>query len=117
MRAILEFLNGKEVDDEAVRNKRLDGVRDGTMGDGVKDKGEVTNGEVANKKMTDDLTHEEVKHEKKRGGMGLNVVFVEVAMLQGDKYKKILSEEVVRMVMGAVASPLLKAVEGGWIPR
>lgn len=57
------------------------------------------------------------KERKKSGGLGLNVVCVGVGMLQGDKYKNDLSEEVVRMTVGAVKSPLLKAVEGGWVQR
>lgn len=57
------------------------------------------------------------KEGKKSGGLGLNVVCVGVGMLQGEKYTNELSEEVVRMIVGAVKSPLLKAVEGGWVQR
>lgn len=58
-----------------------------------------------------------LKTEEEKGGMGLNIVCVGVGMLQGDKYLTQLGAEVVEMVVGAVESPLLKAVEGGWIKR
>ncbi|KAA8568286.1 hypothetical protein EYC84_007322 [Monilinia fructicola] len=58
-----------------------------------------------------------LKTEEEKGGMRLNIVCGGVGMLQGDKYLTQLGAEVVEMVVGAVESPLLKAVEGGWIKR
>ncbi|ESZ93521.1 hypothetical protein SBOR_6102 [Sclerotinia borealis F-4128] len=75
---------------------------------------EVTDENIMSQKATDD---EKKPHQKKESGMGLNVVCVGVGMLQGEKYKTELSPEVVEMIVGAVESPLLKAVEGGWVPR
>ncbi|TGO23353.1 hypothetical protein BPAE_0135g00130 [Botrytis paeoniae] len=89
MIAMLKFLTDKEVVDEEAPS--------GVANDEIRKK-------VAGEKTRD-------------GGMGLNVVCVGVGMLQGDVYKKGLSADIMRMIVGAVESPLLKAVEGGWIQR
>ncbi|TGO18212.1 hypothetical protein BTUL_0011g00180 [Botrytis tulipae] len=89
MRAMLKFLTDEEVIDEEAPSR-----------------------------VTDDETRKGAADAKTReGGMGLNVVCVGVGMLQGDVYKKKLSADVVGMIVGAVESPLLKAVEGGWVQR
>jgi hypothetical protein len=38
-------------------------------------------------------------------------------MKQGSRWKEVLGEERAEKVMGVFESPLLKAVEGGWVVR
>ncbi|KAI9646341.1 hypothetical protein NHQ30_005785 [Ciborinia camelliae] len=95
MSAMLEFLTGAEVAGGEVMGR------------------DVTNGLVKIEEVADGKAMDG----KKKGGMGLNIVCVGVGMLQGEKYKTKLKPEVLEMVVGAVESPLLKAVEGGWVQR
>ncbi|TEY66043.1 hypothetical protein BOTCAL_0134g00140 [Botryotinia calthae] len=73
----------------------------------------LTGKEIVDEEALGGVANDEIRN----GGMGLNIVCVGVGMLQGDVYKTELSADVVKMTVGAVESPLLKAVEGGWIPR
>ncbi|KAF7910038.1 uncharacterized protein EAF01_003756 [Botrytis porri] len=78
---------------------------------------ELVDGEESSGIANDDIRKEAVDEVTRTGGMGMNIVCIGVGMLQGDGYKTELSADVVRMIVGAMESPLLKAVEGGWIPR
>lgn len=87
-------------------------------GNGDQTKNEVVSiEETANEMAATEMRSEPVKNENQKGGMGLNIVCVGVGMLQGEKYKSTLRKEVLDMLVGAVESPLLKAVEGGWFPQ
>ncbi|TGO49428.1 hypothetical protein BCON_0210g00080 [Botryotinia convoluta] len=77
----------------------------------------LTDKEAPSGVANDEIRKEAVDDKIREGGMGLNIVCIGVGMLQGDVYRKELSADVVKMIVGAVESPLLKAVEGGWIQR
>ncbi|KAF7942966.1 hypothetical protein EAE96_010915 [Botrytis aclada] len=78
---------------------------------------EVTDEEAPSGLANDETGKEAGDTKTRERGMGLNVVCIGVGMLQGDVYKTELSADVVKMIVGVVESPLLKAVEGGWIQR
>ena len=49
--------------------------------------------------------------------VGCEVMGCGVAMRQGEKWRGILGEERGRKVVGVFDSPLVRRVEGGWVPR
>ncbi|KAM0127201.1 hypothetical protein ACHAPC_010674 [Botrytis cinerea] len=82
----------------------------------------LTDKEIVDEEAQSGVANDEIRNEAgdgeiRKGGMGLNIVCVGVGMLQGDVYKTELSADVVKVTVGAVESPLLKAIEGGWIQR
>lgn len=82
----------------------------------------LTDKDIVDEEPQSGVANDEIRKEAgddkiRNRGMGLNIVCVGVGMLQGDVYKTELSADVVKMTVGAVESPLLKAVEGGWIQR
>jgi adenine/guanine phosphoribosyltransferase-like PRPP-binding protein len=50
-------------------------------------------------------------------GLEMNIVCVAVGMLQGSEWREALDEGIVKKIVSAIESPLLKAVNDGWVKR